>query len=155
MSELCDPMDFSTPDLPVLHYLPEFAQVHVHCIRMVKAKGAQSCPTLCDLMDCRMSGSSVLHYLPEFAQIHVHWVGDAVSSPTISSSDASFSFSLQSFLAPSTKELMLSNCGAGEDFSNELALHIRWPKYWASASVLPMNIQGWFPLGSEWYHLFI
>ena len=34
-------------------------------------------------------------------------------------------------------------------FSNESALHIRWPKYWisASASVLPMSIQGWFPLG--------
>ena len=26
-------------------------------------------------------------------------------------------------------------------FSNELALHIRWPKYSASASVLSMNIQ--------------
>ena len=34
-------------------------------------------------------------------------------------------------------------------FSNESALHIRWPKYWvsASASVIPMNIQDWFPLG--------
>ena len=35
-------------------------------------------------------------------------------------------------------------------FSNESVLHIRWPKYWsfsASASVLPMNIQDWFPLG--------
>ena len=35
-------------------------------------------------------------------------------------------------------------------FSNELALYIRWPKYWrasASASVLPMNIQSWFLLG--------
>ena len=32
-------------------------------------------------------------------------------------------------------------------FSNESALRIRWPKYWTSASVLPMNIQGWFPLG--------
>ena len=34
-------------------------------------------------------------------------------------------------------------------FSNESALYIRWPKYWvsASASVLPMNIQGWSPLG--------
>ena len=31
-------------------------------------------------------------------------------------------------------------------YSNELALCIRWPKYWTSASVLPMNIQGWFPL---------
>ena len=29
---LCDPMDCSTPGLPVPHYLPEFAQVHVHWI---------------------------------------------------------------------------------------------------------------------------
>ena len=32
-------------------------------------------------------------------------------------------------------------------FSNESVLHFRWPKYWVSASVLPVNIQGWFPLG--------
>ena len=29
---LYDPMDCSTPGLPVVHYLPEFAQTHVHCI---------------------------------------------------------------------------------------------------------------------------
>ena len=34
-------------------------------------------------------------------------------------------------------------------FSNELALRIRWPKYWnfSFSSGLPVNIQGWFPLG--------
>ena len=34
-------------------------------------------------------------------------------------------------------------------FSNELVLCIRWPSFGvsASASVLPMNIQDWFPLG--------
>ena len=35
-------------------------------------------------------------------------------------------------------------------FPNESALCIRWPKYWktsASASILPMNTQGGFPLG--------
>ena len=34
-------------------------------------------------------------------------------------------------------------------FSNEPALDIRWPKYQSSVSapVLPINIQGWFPLG--------
>ena len=34
-------------------------------------------------------------------------------------------------------------------FSNESALHIRWPSIGASASasVLPVNIQDWFPLG--------
>ena len=33
--------------------------------------------------------------------------------------------------------------------SNELALLITWLKYWVStlATVLPMNIQSWFPLG--------
>ena len=32
-------------------------------------------------------------------------------------------------------------------FSNESALRIKWPNTGTSASVLPMNIQGWFPLG--------
>ena len=56
--------------------------------------------------------------------------------PTISSSVVPFSSCPQSFLASGF-------------FSNESALHIRWPKYWisASASVLPMNIQDWSPLG--------
>ena len=33
-------------------------------------------------------------------------------------------------------------------FSNESALHIRWPKYWSFSfkSVLPMNTQDWSPL---------
>ena len=41
------------------------------------------------------------------------------------------------------------NLSQHQSFSNESDLHIRWPKYWssASASVLPMNFQGWFPLG--------
>ena len=29
---LCNPMNCSTPGLPVPHHLPEFAQIHVHCI---------------------------------------------------------------------------------------------------------------------------
>ena len=28
--QLCDPMDCSTPGFPVLHQLPELAQIHVH-----------------------------------------------------------------------------------------------------------------------------
>ena len=41
-------------------------------------------------------------------------------------------------------------------FSNQLALPIRWPKYWSSSfSInLPMNIQDWFPLGlTVWIYL--
>ena len=29
---LCAPMDWSTPGFPVLHYIPEFAQTHVHWV---------------------------------------------------------------------------------------------------------------------------
>ena len=29
---LCEPMDCSMPGSLVLHYLPEFAQIHVHCL---------------------------------------------------------------------------------------------------------------------------
>ena len=32
------------------------------------------------------------------------------------------------------------------DFSKELAVRIRWPKYGVSASVLPVSIRSWFPL---------
>ena len=41
-------------------------------------------------------------------------------------------------------------------FSNEPALHIRWPKYWSFGltSVLPMNTQDWSPLGwTAWISL--
>ena len=41
-------------------------------------------------------------------------------------------------------------------FSSGLVLHTRWPKYWISAlaSVLPMNIQDWCPLGwTDWISL--
>ena len=29
---LCDPMDCNMPGSPVLHYLPEFAQIHIHWV---------------------------------------------------------------------------------------------------------------------------
>ena len=41
-------------------------------------------------------------------------------------------------------------------FSDESALHIRWSKYWSfsSASVLPVNIQDWFPLVISFANIF-
>ena len=55
---------------------------------------------------------------------------------TISSSLTSFSSCLQSFPA------LVS-------FPNELALGIRWAKYWSFSFIfIPVNIQGWFSLGS-------
>ena len=94
----------------------------------------QSCPTPCDPMDRSTPGFPVHHQLLELAQTHVHRVSDF--HPTISSSVIPFSSFLQSF--PSIRV-----------FSTESGLCIRWPKYWSFslASVLPMNIQGSFPLG--------
>ena len=88
---------------------------------------------LCDPMNCSTPGFSVLHHLPEFVQTHVRWVSDAIQPS-------------HPLLPPSPFALYLSQ---HQGFSNELALHIRWPKYWSFslASVLPMNTQGWLPLG--------
>ena len=76
---------------------------------------AKSCPTLCDPMDCSTPGLPVHHQKPELAQTHVHRVSDAIQpSHPLSSS------SLLPSIFPSIRV-----------FSNELTLHIRWPKYWS------------------------
>ena len=83
---------------------------------------------LCDLMDCSTPGFPVLHCLLEFAQTHVHLGGDAIQP-----SRCTVFFCPQSFPASGSFQL---SC-------------IRWPSIGASAlaSLLPMNIQGWFPIG--------
>ena len=99
---------------------------------------AKLCPALSNRMDCSMPGFPVLQYLLEFAETHVHWT-------------------------PCYPMVMLSNhlilCGpllflpsrfpSIRVFSSESAFCIRCESTGASASasVLPMNIQGWFPLG--------
>ena len=75
----------------------------------------------------------VHHYLPEVAQTHVHWVGDAIQP----SSTVPFSSCLRSFLASGSFPMSRLFASGGQRIG---AL--------VSASVLPMNIQGWFPL--EW-----
>ena len=41
---LCDPMDCSMPGFPVLHYLPELAQTHVHWVVMASNHLILCCP---------------------------------------------------------------------------------------------------------------
>ena len=88
---------------------------------------AQSCPTLCDPMDCSTPGFPVLHYLLEFAQTHVQWISDAIQPchPLTPSSPALNLSPHQSCLSVSGNQ----NTGAS-----------------ASASVIPVNFQGWYPL---------
>ena len=88
---------------------------------------------LCDSTDCSMPGFPVCHHLLEFAQTHVHWVDDAIWP-----------------LIPCCPLLLLPSIFPSiRVFPNESVPHIRWPKYGASASalILPMNTQDWFPLG--------
>ena len=84
-------------------------------------------------MDCSMPGSSVLHHLPEFAQIHAYWVSDAIqpSHPLPPASPPAINlFQHQGF----SNECLFLPGGQSIGVS-------------ASASVLPMNIQGSFPSG--------
>ena len=93
----------------------------------------QSCPTLCDPMNRRTPGLPVHHQLPEFTQTHVHQVTDAIQP--------SHPLSSPSPPAPNPSQL--------QSLLNESVLRMRWPKtvVSASASVLPMNTQDWYPLG--------
>ena len=91
---------------------------------------AQSWLTLCDPMNHTMPGLPVHHQLPEFTQTHVHWVDDAIqpSHPLSSPFPPAFNLSQHQGLFKRVS------------FSNHIGVS-------ASTSVLPMNIQDWFPLG--------
>ena len=77
-----------------------------------------SCVRLCDPMDCSMPGFSALHHLLELAQTLVHWVG------------------LNGHLILCHHLLLPSIFHSIRVFSNELALHITWPKYWSFEVIL-------------------
>ena len=91
----------------------------------------KACLTLRNPMDCRTPGFPVLHYLLEFAQTHVHWVSDAISSSVVP-----FSSCLQSFPSSGSFPTSWFFTSGGQSI-----------RTLDSASVLPMNIQDWFPLG--------
>ena len=92
---------------------------------------AQLCPTLCDPMDCDTPGLPVHHQLPELAQTQAHWVGDAIQpSHPLSSPSPAFNLSQHQGLFPVSQLFTSGGRSIG-----------------ASASVLPMNIRDWFPLG--------
>ena len=102
--------------------------------------GLLLCPTLCNTTECSTPGFPVPHHLPELAQTHIYWVGDAIQHlilfpPLI----------LLPSIFPSIRE-----------FSNELALHIRWQNYWSfSFSISPSNdYSGLISFRIDWFDLF-
>ena len=99
------------------------------------SSAAQSCLTLCDPMKHSTPDLPVHHQFPESIQAHVHWVGDAIqpSHPLLFPSPPAFnlfqhpdgSFQMSQFFTSGGQSIGVS----------------------ASASVLPMNIQDWSPIG--------
>ena len=109
--------------------------------------------------------ASVYHQLPEFTQTHVHWVSDAIqpfyplSSPSVSRG----LLKLMSIISVMPSDhlilchpLVLSSIFPSiRIFSNESALHIRWPKYWSfSFSISPSNeYSGLISFRMDWLDL--
>ena len=93
---------------------------------------AQFCPTHCDPMHCSTPGFPVHHQLLQLAQTHVHRVRDAIqqSHPLVSPSPPASNLSQHQSVFQWVGSSHQVSIGAS-----------------ASASGLPMNIEGWFPLG--------
>ena len=90
-------------------------------------------------MDCTTPGPSVLHYLTEFAQLNDHQVSDIIQpSPPLSS--------------PSPPPFHLLSISV---FSREVALPIRWPKYWSFSYISsPSNeYSGFISFRIDWFDL--
>ena len=96
---------------------------------------AKPCLALCNLMDCSTTVFPVFHYHPEFAQTHVHWVNYAIQ-PSHPLSLPSPPHPPQSFPESGFFPVSWVFASGGQSIEDS-----------ASASVLPINIQGWFPLG--------
>ena len=93
---------------------------------------AKSCPTLCDPMECSTLVSPVFTVFWSLLRFI------CIESVMLSSHFIFCHRLLLSSVFPCIRV-----------FSNESALCIRWPEYWSFSLtlVLPVNSQGWFPLG--------
>ena len=94
---------------------------------------AKLCSTLWDPVDCNTPAFPVLHYLLEFVKFMPI---EQSCQLTISSSVTLFSFCLRSFPASEYFPVSWLFTSGGQNIGAS-----------ASASVLSMNIQGWFLLG--------
>ena len=105
--------------------------IHIHK-RFCCCSVAKSCLTLCDSMNWSKPGFPVFNYLLEFAQTHVHWVDNAIqpSHPLSSPSPPALNLS---------QDQGLLQCQLFASSGQSIGAS-------ASARVLPVNIQGWFPL---------
>ena len=121
--------------LCILHCVSLSEQYHVKEVKSLRSFSSvwfssvtQSCPTLCVPMDCSMPGFSAHHQLTSIESVmpsnHLILCCPLLLLPSIFPTSGSFQMS--QFFASGSQSIRVS----------------------ASASVPPINIQGWFPLGS-------
>ena len=84
-------------------------------------------------LKCSMPGYPVLHHLLEFAQTHVHWVCDAIRPSHLCHP---LILLPQSFPVSGSFPVSQLFTSRGQSIGAS-----------ATASILPINILGWFPLG--------
>ena len=153
--------------------------LHLACMH---AQLLQSCLILCDLTDCNLPGSSVhgifqarilewvvfsqfssvqlLSHVQIFVPHGLHAAGQASLSITNSQSSLKL-MSIESvlpsyhFILCCLLLLLPSVFPSIRVFSSELALHIRWPKYWSfSFSISPSSVySGLISFRMDWLDL--
>ena len=114
----------SIPNSSVVRTAPNNHLLHSRKYASIQFSSVtQSCLTLCEPMNCSTPVLPVHHQLPEFTLTHVHYQW----------CHPDFILFWPLFLLPWTFTSI-------RVFSNESALHIRWPKYWSfSLGISPSN----------------
>ena len=110
-------------------YKTIFPKLYCSCCSSV----TRLCLTLCSPITAA-SGFPVLHYLSELPQTHVHWVSDAIQPSYLLSPPSAPALNL------SQLQSFFQWVGSSSQVNQSIGAS-------ASASVLPVYIQDWFPLG--------
>ena len=172
---LCDPMDYSTPGFPVLHHLLEFAQTHVHWVDMpsyqlILCRPLLLLPSIFPSIRVFSNESALCIMWPKYCIFSF-----SISPANEFSGLISFRIDwFDLFAVQGTYKSLLQHHSSKHQFWTEFCKKSyclpKWPYHFefptainessscfksswafavigALASVLPMNIQGWFPLG--------
>ena len=108
-----------------LLFVEHLDQCQVHSYWVLSVIVVQLCPTLCNLMNCLTAGFPVFHYLS--------WSLLKLRSVELVMPSNHLIFCCPLLFLPSIFPSI-------RVFSNESALHIRWPKFWSfSFSISPSN----------------
>ena len=119
----------------------ELLESYILSISSVQFSSSLSCVQLWDPMDCSTPGFPVHHQLPELVSVQLMSIESVMPSNHL--------------ILCCPLLLLPSIFPSIRVFSNESALHIRWPKYWSfSFSISPSNEHpGLISFRMDWFGL--